>query len=701
MRTGLITAISALLLASPAHAKWEQYRWKFDTTFLEQRCVTDINENGPVCVTKAQREQIANRNRLATTLPRWTEAELEKIGRWMDRLGFPQVKMWSGNKPSPLPPGQIDVRGTGRGILAAYKGGEILVPEDNFVDVAVPDREVPFNDDEVPEVRNTLAHEMFHGVQANTRGGLDESTGGDPFKWLVEGTAEAVGIIWEVDELNYPSEGVNWKQGRYDEPLHLPTDHYGRAHFFYHAMRDRLSRGSPARNMVRLFDRPYQNKTDRGLSAFQDSIEALGEPFRRVYRHVVNFRAIDRAFFMDNPDRFTSPSLAVQPMPGAPSESSASRTVGGIATRYDEVGVIFGPAGWNQMYDGDRLVGLTIEVDRADRAQELTLSATVFQDGKLLIYDGDEQDRFAMAVFAEEGKLTRPVITKVINMAEQIEQSTQQQFRLALKAEPLLFQLPACVSIGDGSPIENTSNVSLKDLKTMRRRKLFAIKAERGEVTDDLIYIAPATPGSDTIYAELLGIDGKTRQAEIGTVDVANTECAVMVTFQPNKDARAIWNPATGVTEWRAPEGTILFKGDEMAFKMGAGWRKMRLSQMGMSTGSVKLPNLPGIDVSGLARFGAYPKLMLETYPYQKMALAADVSANATTAAAQIGEARLQSSDCPDDPTSQACAVIELSHKGEKAFLVYDANRRLVQIRHDLGTIFFAYGGFKTRPWPP
>jgi len=213
----MFSIASLALTSQPAQAEWANNRWVLNTE------ISFVN-----CYDFCSKEQVADnaaRHPLVEKMAARVKPELDAISEWMSSMSFAQAAL-------PTTPGEFFVFPL-RGM--SDENRELL---SDSVASFTPNAGMELSDSafiaplaangtysRTQEIENstTLAHEIYHGVQATLRKPDPDPT------WFSESMPEAVGRAWAFKRHGL----LEFNPQNYEEPLHEPGNPYYRDHFFY------------------------------------------------------------------------------------------------------------------------------------------------------------------------------------------------------------------------------------------------------------------------------------------------------------------------------------------------------------------------------------------------------------------------------------------------------------------------------------
>lgn len=501
---GLSTFAGLLLATTAAEPRaWTQSKWELNVEELPiQNCAQ--SSSAVICNELNEKNTTINTNHQA--LKTWAEEEIVQIGEWMRSKRYPQAKTWGDDYSGAVPIGRMELveneKVVEAAILAAKRAGRVLSEEklEEIRDTLASYFETPnmialskeaFLDG-VDESDNsaTLAHELFHAVHAGSR-----SNSFDDPEWVSEGLATAVEYEWLGGEANTKS-----REPKYNTPLPEPDDAYERGHFFFE-MGEFFGD-----DMAFAGDIVQKPAAGDGVAWLDDYLGSRGTTLATYFPKFIAEKT-DSSYFLP----VVQPQQHLEIAVGSSGNYTRNSTVQPVAARYNELNVTFTGAGSAE--EKDRVYLLDVNVPKAERLDDLSLIV-----GDRLTKASERQLSF---VLAGDGSLQSDIEVKVVNIANQADESTFQTFDLALEASPVGFELPTCVEAGETAEIIMHGNLSKGEFGQISGIDL---SASAGRLGNNLVFAAPSTPQTVNIYLTVPTMSGGTSKVELGKVEVGDNE---------------------------------------------------------------------------------------------------------------------------------------------------------------------------------
>ncbi|MBI1417778.1 MAG: hypothetical protein GC146_11195 [Limimaricola sp.] len=648
------------LLPSLAHADWPALDWRMTIQGDKPNCIA--------CGPAEQAQFDADKPKYAA-VREWTTREIREISDWMGSFGFP-APVLSADGPRLYvqnPSTYLSADKTFWPKTAGfYSKGPIFLNYEYFFNAATT-AAVPFASDVLIENTDTLAHELFHGVQQAT--GFYAS----PEDWYREGMPAAVGIGWTGHKY---TPYVFWA-GNYTEPLHTPSDPYSRGEFFYFLGKDLGARDGIDYLVPLLAANPADGA--HGLIWFDNGLAARGTRLSEAYPQFIANHAT-------GPQNFGLPAgvgeIAPRPRVMAGDLSAADRrerNVAEVAADYSDVSPEF-VGDWAMVEDKDRFYATVISIPEADRIEDLRLIVgTRVLPGKA---------RFLAPMRAEPGRMRQPFNVRVSNVADAPATTAPQTYVLRAETAKIALVLPACVEPGKTLPIEVESPLDKADIDEILT---FAdLRASAGSIGPGPSFTAPSAAQTVKVRVTAPGLDGVGRTLEMGEIEVS-ANCMVQMKM---RDVVATYTARDDFTEFSIPsEGVKMYlKPNDVAVREGGRWvpfppgaKAMFLPKMSaMATGAMGGTLLDPVAGTGLEEFSMarMPPIYAERFSW----------GNLRHGLFDDGPPTRTRSPCADG--TPGCAATAFVAQGVPVNVLFDKALRPTVLTFPEVTVTFAYGAF-------
>lgn len=612
----------------------------------------------------------------------WVTSELGSVSRWMSDMGYLQPKL-------PVIPGPFYVypnrnrSDAAQRILAGRLGS--YHPDDGielnyqaFITKIAPDG--TYNQTTQRDNSVTLAHEVYHGVQAALGTMQDEQT------WYSEGMPEAVGRAWEAQRYQSP----HFTKSDYSLPLHQPDDVYARAHFFYHLGKDLQS--SPPVAYFKDLDRPAANDGHGGLvwidGFLTDHIGPLAEYFPRfIAEHAVTARHFSDEDEIRSAAKDYSPATEV--MPGSETDvyiDTDARLVTPIAAHYAEASPVFN-GDWASVDDAERIYVNILSIHEADRPDDTRLIV----DKTLIPRD----ERYTDLVYAATGNYDPPLHVRVTNVAQDPKTTAEQSFRLRLETARISIQMPTCMGVGQSEPIVIEGPLSDDEKLRFFAQGAAKIQASAGKISSDLNFTAPNSKQTVTLSVTVPTLDNGTKRIELPSIRIQNTKKDCMIRLTMGKEVIVTYSPDGDYAEFKSPgvAQVMYMKENDFAYYEG-GWQPIPPMMKNMMLNSLRAGVTKSIATNPPEfrddfQMHNMPRVFSERFSWRKVRNAP---------AADGGKLKRRPAPCPDQ--NKGCTSADIRSDGAVIQTIFNSDGTPARVMIPGSPFTFEYGGFNMRRPP-
>lgn len=476
----------------------------------------------------------------------WVERELAGISDWMEGLSFREPVVT--NRPARVAIGNlIDAVGE-------YDHLSEINIRLNYDDFLTPMGQNGSYPTEVEiDNRETLAHELYHGVQAQFPGFIASS---GESTWYSESMPEAIGAEYT---------GQDPRLGNYEEPLHEPSDPYGRGEFFlglgkYFGLTTRIEYFMELEEFGNIVN---PEDGHHGLVWVNEYMESRGLSLSSYFPQFINEHIDSRAYFPSYTADHTYIDLESEVSAGQVNAFAYEQFfVRGVAAQYFQAGTTF-IGNWNPIPDERRIFVNIITIDDAEDAS--ALSFMVYRS----LYDAS--DRHVSAVYAAPVEGARPLPVRVVNISGNPEESEDQEVQFELETAAVEVILPACMEPGESIPLEFEGPISRAEAVRMFSSFEASMSVSAGQLDGNLIYTAPLSEQTITVTAHIPDGARALHSVELPPVIVAEDGCMVrmsagsdlIVTYAPggNRAYSEFLVPTESVGMYLSESDVALFEG--------------------------------------------------------------------------------------------------------------------------------------------
>lgn len=630
------------------------------------------SESCPLCDDAAQAEFEAEQAEYRRTFETIT-AELNQIEDWFDSLGFKSPHFQGADNG----PAQILLYDF-RKIERSAKNSPLkkaFGEWENEMGHYDPANGMAINLDSVPnaglddEARDTLAHELYHGVQYN-------SVIYQGPKWVVESMATHAGSVWAGTVPKY-----NWTFGR---PLNAPADEYGRWYFF-RGLGEDLKSPQKIAYFAELNERDPRDGAV-GLIWLDEYLTDKLEPLSEYFPKFIARYAPDKVFF----DGATV-EKTIKPV----MDRTATNRQENAPVRIDPVAGVYADAtpefiGWSAEPEEERVFLNVISIKEPTDADPLRLIV-----GQDLIDKGAD---FVEPIFASDGVMKTPYSVKVTNVSQPSVDSIDQRMKIELRTSQVYFQIHACLKLGQSVPIEVLAAASAEQIAKVFGQGSFRLKASAGEIKAGLKYTAPNVPGEVEIWTTVPTLSGGKKKVTVARTNVVSGGCMIrmtagrgQITYDSESDYSEMKDGQSGNAVYLSLTDFITFgKGQWRPIPPNIKARLLAAMLAQLETGVVIRKGDRSKKV-GEWESHAMPKHMAQRFSW----------ANLRDASTPDGEATARSkAQCPPSVSNTPCTKTTIGEKGAPVKVIFQSDGMPVVVKTKGQDIQFAYGSFQIRKPP-
>ena len=666
MKHYIASGLLVLMTSTSALAQWVTTDWALDAS--ESRYdVHRYSTDADIAFKTAYESALG-------PMAQWTVAELKAISEWMSDIGFVQAKLPS----SPAPFYVVPTRGRSeevqkilKGEAASYRPGKgIQLSFDHFIGTLAPDD--TYSPDTARENGETLAHELYHGVQAA------QHPSDQPATWFSESIPEAVGATWAIHKYGR----AIFRETDYTMPLYDPDDVYSRGHFFYAIGQD--IGATPAISYLIELDAKSGYDGTMGLSWLDDYLSSKIAPLAEYFPRYIAKYAKTADFFGDAP---RSPAPKTQIPVGLDTTTVIDQTprlIKPVAATYTEAVAEF-TGDWGGTDDQDRIYVNVVDIHSADRPDDARLIV-----GDTLVPKGE---RYSALIFAETGRMA-PLITRVTNVAQTPHVSEHQTIKLSLQTAQVRFNMPSCVTSGESVQITVDGPLSGAENQRLFGASAHKLTPSAGTLSPDLVFTAPATPQEITFTLAVPTKSGGTKSVSLAPVRISSRGCMVRMTAGP---AVLTYSRTPEYTEFRdAQTGQAAYFSETDLAIFDGDWQPIPPQFKGMILGKVRasiatsLADQPAawVKEDGFAIHNM-PRVFAERFAWFNLR---------HVFAPDGGKPKRAAAPCPNGESG--CQGTTISMDGHPVEVVFNAGGLPVSVQLDSETMPFDYGDFDIRRPP-
>lgn len=672
-------SIAAFALTSqPARAEWANARWVLNEE------ISFVN-----CYGFCSKEQIADnaaRRPLVESMAAKVKPELDAISEWMSSMSFAQARV-------PTTPGEFFVfplRGMSAENLKLLGGSVASFTPNAGMELSDAAFIAPLAADgsysRAQEIENstTLAHELYHGVQAALRPPESDPT------WFSESMPEAVGRAWA-----YKRHGqLEFNPQNYEEPLHEPGNPYNRDHFFY-----MLGQDLNAKPRVAYFV-DLEKETGRdgagGLiwidtflaSRNRTSLAAYYPQF--IARHADSAKSFgENAKARSDAKQFSPQTKIAAGETGAVARDTEPRSIAKVAAIYTDSGPEF-TGDWGTVDDDQRIFVNLLSLYKADRPDDARLIV-----GPKVIEPGE---RHVASVYAMTGKTTKPMIVRVSNVARIAQDSAPQAVTLELQTQQVTFGLPACLQAGKTAQITIEGPLTAEENAKMFSTGPSRLRASAGKIDGSFMFTAPGTAQKVTISLSLTDPMGKSHRVKLPSIDITSGGCMVRMTAGDN-DMTYVPDGDYSEANVRREGVAMYLKENDIALYRG-GWQNIPAQGKAMMVGMMNKTMMVGVpsffddghpEKGNMEAWKTHrmPKIIAERFAWHNLRNAKGPNGSPPTRKA---------APCPNG--GSGCSATTIVAEGNTVSITFDDAQRAIQVSQNGTLVTFGYDGYDVRRPP-
>lgn len=683
----VLLTISLLLIGVPAAwaqldsstwGKWDNTAWKLNESKSRFECA--------LC-TEDDKKYMHGYHATLKTMDKWVRPELEAISRWMSSMGYLQAKLPAIPGPfyvySPRNRSEAAVQILGSRLGSYHPDDGIQLSYDAFIGKIGQKRTY----DEAAQRDNsvTLAHEVYHGVQAALGTMQDEKA---ESTWYSEGMPEAVGRAWEAKRHG----SAHFSRSDYSQPLHEPDDVYSRAHFFYRLGED--LRASPPVEYFKELDRPTANDGHQGIVWIDTYLRGVHKPLAEYFPDFIAKHAITARYFSEADEARSAKkqySVVTEVAPGAAESvhlDDNARHVEPVAAHYAEVSPVFN-GDWSPINDADRIYATILSIHDPERPDDARLIVD-----RALIPQGE---RYIDLVYASTGNYDPPMRARVTNVAQDPKSSAGQSFRLRLETANVQIRPPVCMSPGQNVPIEIDGPLSDAEKQQLFAQGPSRIKASAGKIEPDLSFTAPKSKQTVTLTVTVPTLNEGTRRIELAPVKVQDSDgCMIRVTI--NDAIVLTYTPDGNYVEFKPPKHATAMYIQPYDFAMydqkDQEWMPLPPMMKAMIMSTMQSAIAEGIastppEFRGRIEMHNFPLVFSDVFSWKNMYKSPDPKG---------GKLKQRPASCPNGKSGCTSVDVRSGSKALKTIFNKDGSPALVELRG--ATFLFDYGHFDIRRPP-
>lgn len=664
-RTRLLAMTACVLVAPTAWSAWPDTTWQLNQSKSRFECA--------FC-TQGDEEYKTSYHSALRTMDQWVSNELQAISQWMSAMGFMAPAL-------PATPGPYYVypeRNRSEAVQEILAGRLASYHPDDGIELNYESFIAPlkaggrYDDDSARDNAVTLAHEVYHGVQAS----LDTMETEQP-NWHSEGMPEAVGRAWEKKR----NGDVYFARSDYSQPLHKPEDIYSRAHFFYMLGKDLGS--SPHVAYFKDLDQPAFKDGHDGLNWIDTFLTGRLAPLADYYPRFIAAHAITAHYFSeDDEQRYQagefSPATDVTPDQDTDVQIDAQpRSIQPIAAHYTPASPGFSGA-WDEIDDADRIYANLLSIHEADRIADSRLIID-----RSLIPQGE---RYADLVYAAAGRFDPPLHVRITNVAQTPTESKTQQVRLRMESARVTIGLPSCMRPGQTEPVHIDGPLTDAEKSRLFLDGASRIQVSAGKILPDLSYTAPTASQTVRVSLNVPTLDNRSKRIQLPPIKVHDKGCMIRLKMA---GLTITHDPAKDYVEFKAADmpHTLYLKGNDVAIHDGS-WQAMPPMVKDLMLNSMR---------TGVAQsMAALPPTMRDDFHMHNMPRVFSQRFSWNTVRQATGPdgkpARRQASACPGQDTG--CTKTTIMSGGTPMELIFHSDGSPARVMIPGAPFDFEYGGF-------